>query len=41
MERFTKMGKISTKTALDVNLSFDQGDMVDRWIESVLIEIQY
>lgn len=27
----------ATKTALDVDLSFDQGDMVDRWIKAVTI----
>ena len=27
----------ATKTALDVDLSFDQGDMVDRWIKAVAI----
>ena len=25
----------AVKTALDVDLSFDQGDMVDRWIKAV------
>ena len=40
-QQITLSHTAAPKTALDVNLSFDQGDMVDRWIESVLIEIQY
>ena len=27
----------AVRTALDVDLSFDQGDMVDRWIKAVLV----
>ena len=27
----------AVRTALDVDLSFDQGDMVDRWIKAVFV----
>lgn len=38
-QQITLQSSSAAKTALDVDLSFEQGDLVDRWIEAVLFQI--
>lgn len=38
-QQITLQSSSTAKTALDVDLSFEQGDLVDRWIEAVQFHV--